>query len=471
MKCASTTIDSVPLVPGAGSPGSTERFARFVEEFSADRAPADVVEYAKDVLYDGIGALLSATSPRYDFLPVLERFIRETGGTPEAQVFGSSLRTNIFTAALVNGALGYYCDIEAHHPGAIMHAMAVVAPAALAVGERQGSSGRDVLAAFILGTDVACRVSYALRGPALYARGFHPTCVAGTFGSLAAAARLLGLRGEQLRNAFGLAGTTTSGLLAWSSDPTEHSRPFNMGLASRNGVYAAHLASCGFGGPPAIFEGKYPLGQAFTGEWVESELFDGLGERFKIREMYFKLYACCAFTHPGLDGLLDIMKAGTVSADDIERITLRFPRGGYKIIDNNALRSHCAQYVLALAAYRGQIDFYDILHDQRSDPRIQSLSERVEVIGDEETDRTYPDLYRSIITVETRGRGRYVRDVVHPKGSPENPVDRHLLDEKFARLTRDVVNEDTRTNIANLIGRLEELPDIRTLTGLLASHR
>ncbi len=216
--------------------GMTDRFADFVENFSYEQIPAPVVDRTKAVILDGIGALLSATSERYDIGAVLRRVVQETGGTPDSQIFGTPLRTNCVTAALVNGTLGYYCDIESHHAGAIMHAIAVVGPAAYAVGEKMGSSGRDVLAAIVVGIDVACRVSYALSGPALYARGFHPTCVAGTFGSMAAAARLFGLKGERLRYAFGLAGTEASGLLAWSSDPTEHSRPFNMGLASRHGV-------------------------------------------------------------------------------------------------------------------------------------------------------------------------------------------------------------------------------------------
>src|SRR5579863_6632365 len=400
--------------------GVTERFARFVEDCTYEQLDAAAISRTKEVIYDGLGALLSATAPRYDIGAVLRRFVEETGGTPEAQVFGTALRTNCATAALVNGTFGYYCDIESHHPGAIMHAIAVVGPAALAVGERQRSSGRDVLAAIVVGIDVACRVSYALSGPALYARGFHPTCVAGTFGAMAAASRLFGLKGRILRNAFGLAGTEASGLLTWVSDPTEHSRPFNMGLAARHGTFAAHLASCGFGGPPTIFEGKYPLGQAFTGQWREDELFEGLGRQFKVMELYFKQYTCCAFIHPGLDGLLEIQKSESILHGEIERITLRFPKSGYKIIDNNPLRSHCAQYVLALAAVKGYVHFYDILHDQRADPQIRSLSERIEVIGDDDLDRTYPDLYRSCIEVVTSSGARYARDVVYPKGSPES---------------------------------------------------
>lgn len=445
----------------------TDRFADFVESFAYEQIPAPVVERTKEVILDGIGALLSATSPRYDIGNVLRRFVNETGGTPESQIFGTELRTNCVTAALVNGTLGYYCDVESHHAGAIMHAIAVVGPAAYAVGEKMSSPGRDVLAAIVVGIDVACRVSYALSGPALYARGFHPTCVAGTFGSMAAAARLFGLKGTELRNAFGLAGTEASGLLAWSSDPTEHSRPFNMGLASRHGVFAAHLASCGFGGPPAIFEGKYPLGKAFTGQWNEAELFDGLGERFKMMELYFKLYACCAFIHPGLDGLLDIMQGAGVQAAEIDRISLRFPKSGYKIIDNNPLRSHCAQYVLALAAWRGYVDFYDILNDQRSDERIKWLSERVEVIADDETDRTYPDLYRSIITVRTKNGTLHERDVTHPKGSPENPVARTIMEQKFAALTKGILDPAQIAKIANAVDNLENLKEIGELTCLL----
>lgn len=446
---------------------TTDRFAGFVEEFEVSQVPPSVLQRTKEVIYDGLGALLAATSPRFDIGNVLDRFVRETGGTPEAQIFGTPRRTNCTTAALVNGTFGYYCDIESHHPGAIMHAIAIVGPAAFAVGEKMRRSGREVLTAIIAGIDVACRVSYALSGPALYARGFHPSCVAGTFGAMAAAARLLGLKDRALRHAFGLAGTEASGLLAWVSDPTEHSRPFNMGLASRHGVFAAHLASCGFGGPPAIFEGKYPLGHAFTGEWHERELFAGLGERFKVMELYFKLYACCAFLHPALDGLLDIQRADHVHPREIASMTLRFPKSGYKIIDANPLRSHCAQYVLALAAHKGRVDFHDIIHDRRDDAAIRSLSERIQVVGDDELDRSYPDLYRSIIEVTTNGGGRHSRDITHPKGSPENPVTQAELKKKFDTLTQDVLTPDRREEIAGAVSRLEDLDEIGRLTQLL----
>jgi len=196
-------------------------------------------------------------------------------------------------------------------------------------------------------------------------------------------------------------------------------------------------------------------------------IFDGLGEQFKVMELYFKQYACCAFIHPGLDGLLAIQAAEGVRPGEIRRITLRFPASGYKIIDDNPLRSHCAQYVLALAAHKGAVDFYDILHDQRSDPSIRSLSERVQVIGDADLDRTYPSLYRSVVEVDT-ARGKHVRDIVHPRGSPESPLARDELRAKFSRLTSEVLSARRRDEIAQAVEGLEVIGDIGILSRLLS---
>jgi 2-methylcitrate dehydratase PrpD len=140
------------------------------------------------------------------------------------------------------------------------------------------------------------------------------------------------------------------------------------------------------------------------------------------------------------------------------------------VIDNNALRSHCAQYVLALAAAKGYVHFYDIRNDRRDDPQIRSLSGRIDVIGDDELDRTYPDLYRSIIEVKTHGGACHARDIIHPRGSPEEPLNREELRQKFSVLTREVITAARAEEIEQVIDRLEDLEDIRSLTALLAKE-
>lgn len=439
--------------------------------FRYDALPRPVVRQTKNTLYDSLGAVLAATSPRYPILALLERMTLGSGGTPESHVLGTALRTDAATAALAGGTLAYYCDIESHHPSANVHAVAVVGPAALAVGERTGSSGADMLAAVTAGIDVAARVSYALGPGAQYARGFHPSTVAGTFGAAVAAGLLLRLDADRFCDALGLAGTSASGLLSWVDDPSEQSRPVNIGLAAQAGVQASLLASYGVRGPADVFGGKYPFGAAFTGRWDQEALLAGLGERYEVGALFFKRNSCCVFIPAGLDGLLDVMTAQRLGPSDIEAVTVRAPLSTYHVVDDNPLRSHCLQYVLAVAAHRGRVDFDDIVEDRRSDPSIADLAGRITVVGDASLDERATPGHQSIgsITeVTTRAGATYVRDMEFPLGAAENPLSDDDLRAKFARLTTGVVDAERARHITAAVDELDSADDVGTLTGLLA---
>lgn len=430
---------------------------------------ADVVRQARLVLLDTLGALLAASPSRYSAGRILAQFAEMEGGTPECSLIGRTQKTSAVHAALVNGTLGYYCDVEAHHPAAILHAPAIVVPASLAIAEREHRDGRSLLAALVLGVDLACRVSNAIGPTALYRRGFHPTAVAGGFGSAAAAANLLHLDVKQVRNALGLVGTQASGLLAWEQDDTENSRPFNPGIACRNGVTAALLASLGFGGPPDIFEGKFHIFGAFSenGKSRLEELTDGLGREFAIMELAVKLYSCCAFLHPGLDGLLEIMDSHELAGDHIAEMTLRFPPSGVALIDNNRLRSHCGQYILPIAALERKVIIDDILFDRRAEPAIQALTQHTQVLGDPALEEYFPDRYTSIVEVTTRDGEHYANRVDWAKGTPENPLTEAELKRKFHSLADPVVGPARAARITDMADHIEEVTDVNELTSLL----
>ena len=170
----------------------TDGLARYAAEFSYDRVPADVRDFARGIVLDTLGAMLAASSGRYGLRGTLGSFVSQQRRHARGDAGRARRESSLVNAALYNGTLGYYCDIEAHHPGAILHGPAIVVPAALAVAEARGASGQDVLAAVVLGVDVACRVSYAIDPNALYARAFHPTAVCGAFGAAAAVGRISG---------------------------------------------------------------------------------------------------------------------------------------------------------------------------------------------------------------------------------------------------------------------------------------
>jgi 2-methylcitrate dehydratase PrpD len=373
-------------------------------------------------------------------------------------------------AALANGTMGYACDVEPHHPEAILHPIAIMIPTALAMAERERRSGADFIAAVALGCEVEYRVSMALQPAELYALGFHPSAVAGCFGATAAACHLLGLGSEAVQRALGLAACQASGMMAWETDPTENSRPFQMGVAARNGVTAALLAASGFGGPAGIFDHGHTLFRAFSRNPAPEKLIDRLGSAWDgIAELAIKPYSCVSFLHPALDALLGLVRENALVAEDIAAITLRFPRGGIHCVDGNPLKSHCAQYVLPLAVANGELHVADIFVDRRlANPKIADLCKRVRVVSDPVLDPLFPDFYASIVDIKCRSGKVYSRRNDIARGYPETPLSADELDGKFERLCLSVTDA---AGLARLRGALDGLSSAASVRGLADALR
>lgn len=422
---------------------------------------AALTQMTKGHLLDLFGAMLAAST--YPAAEILFQFAELEGGSPRASLVGNRVKTSVATAALINGTLGYYCDVEPHHPEAVAHPMATVVPAALAVAESAESTGVQFLAACILGIEVACRLSLALDPRALYGRGFHPTAISGALGAAVAAGYLLGLNRPAWRSTLGLASLQASGLLAWSEDPTEQSRPFNPGISARNGATAALLGALGFGGPPHPLEGNSNIFRAFSGTARTEYLTQNLKPYLGVTGLATKQYACCAFLHPGLDALLAIMQERSLTIEDIESIEIFFPRAGASIIDDNPLRSHSAQYVLATAAKYGKVTVDHILTDHRRDPEIRRLSSHIRLVHDTELDALYPQRYATIIVVHDRKGSPTRRRIDVAKGYPEAPLsDRELLDKYYSNATR-AYDETTATRIREMILSIESVGNMTIL--------
>jgi 2-methylcitrate dehydratase PrpD len=440
-----------------------DRLARFCLR----DVPRDVIDHAKLILLDTVGAMLAASNPKYSATRILGDFAKRLGGRPESSLVGQGLKTSCVNAALVNGTLGYYCDIEPHHVGGILHAPAVLVPTSLAVAEKEGKSGRQFLEAMILGIEVTCRVSYALNPVALYNRGFHPSAICGAFGAAAAAGKLFRLNTPRFGIALGLAMQQASGLLAWASDHTENSRPFNPGLAARNGTTAAYLASLGFGGPPTPFEGKYDAYTAFSGERHPDALLSEWGKHFYLPEFAHKLYSSCSFTHPGLDALLAIARQHGLSPADVQGIVLRFPRSGAHMIDNNELKSHCAQYILPVGLVFGGVTIDDILEDRLRNPDVARLRAATRMVADPELDGGWPEVYASVVEVTTSDGRRLSTRVDHARGTMENPLTPDEIHRKYLKLATTVTTAAHAEQIVEAVRQIDRSSEVTRLAALL----
>ena len=443
----------------------THALSEFIAAFSWRALPKDVRAMTATVVKDGAGALIAAANPDYSTGQLIAAFARDQGGAPVASVVGHGFKTSEVMAALANGTMGYACDVEPHHPEGILHPVAVMTPTALAVGERVGASGAEFLAAVALGLEVEHRVSVALGPAEQYALGFHPSAVGGAFGATAAAAFLLKLDPGAVERALGLAACQASGMMAWESDPTENARPFQMGMAARNGVTAARLAAGGFGGPAGVFDHGHTVFRAFSRNPAPQRLTADLGARWDgIMELAIKPYSCVSFLHPALDALLALVREHDLRAADIAEIRLFFPKDGIHCIDDNPLKSHCAQYILPVAVVNRGLQIADIFVDRRvSDPEVAALCRKVRVESDPELDRLFPDYYASRIELRMNDGRRLARRNDIARGYPETPMTPEELDEKFRALAGSVCPS---ARVAALSAALAGLPEASNLADL-----
>jgi len=450
----------------------TDTVADFVAGFTAGALPAPVLERTGVVTKDGAACLLAAANPAFSTGRLIAGFALDQGGRPEASVVGHGFRTGAVMAALANGTMGYACDLEPHHPEAILHPVAIMLPVALAVGERTGADGQHLLAAIALGCEVEYRVSMAIGPVPMYDLGFHPSAVAGCFGATAAAAFLLGLEREAVVRALGLAACQASGLMAWQSDPSENARPFQMGMAARNGVTAALLAAAGFGGPDAVFDHGHTVFRAFSRGPRPELLIADLGERWDgVMELAIKPYASVSFLHPALDALLALVHEHDLRPADIDLLTLRFPRSGVHCVDGNPLKSHCAQYILPIAVARREVAVADLFEDRRqSDPEVAALARRTEVVADDALDALFPDAYASIIEIRTADGRRLERRNDIARGYPETPLSGAELAAKFEKLAGSVAAPERVAALERALADMPEAGEIDTLAALLCAR-
>src|SRR5207253_160892 len=234
----------------------TATLAAYVANLKFEDIPHQVLERAKVLTLDFLGSAMRArrdAESTASLLGMLEALALD--GKGGSTVFGDSKTWTPAVAALLNGALGHSLDFDDTHADSSLHPSAPVVPAAFAVGEMVGASGRDVLTAIVAGYEVCCRLGNALDPTSHYARGFHPTATAGTYGAAAAAGKLFGLSKDQIISAFGVSGSQAAGSLQFLVNGAWNKR-YQVGAAAMNGVISATLARNDLVGSSESSEGK-----------------------------------------------------------------------------------------------------------------------------------------------------------------------------------------------------------------------
>ena len=444
----------------------TRDLAEFAAGTKADEIPAEVIDRALALMTDLAGSAIRAahdaeSSPA--ILAMLERL--GLAGEGPCLVFGMSRRFGAGAAALLNGAFGHSLDFDDTHADSSLHPSAPVVPAALAAAELTGASGLGMLAAIVVGFEVCCRIGMALDPTAHYARGFHPTATAGTFGAAAAAGRLLGLDAAAMEAAFGVAASQASGSLQFLENGAWNKR-YQVGEAAMKGLMAATLTAEGFQGAKEALEGRHGLLKGYSDDASAERATAGLGTVWETMRIGVKPYPACRYTHAAVDGLLQLRQAHGWAAGDITRVSVGLHRNGIALVGAPLEEKRRARtivegqfsmpYAAAVALLRGQFgwDDYDLLGDAGA----EAVAARVDVWNDPSLEGLrHP--FGATLKVEARGETHELR-IPDPSGEPETFPDAEALARKFVALTRPVSNSRD-TDWLSRLGGLREAASVR----------
>lgn len=426
--------------------GETARLAGYVAGLESGDIPPQVLQRAKMLTLDFLGSAIRARRDA-ESTPSLFKMLQSLSldGEGPSTVFGDFGPLTPAVAALVNGTLGHSLDFDDTHADSSLHPSAPVVSAAFAVGEMVGASGRKALTAIVAGYEVACRLGNALDPTSHYARGFHPTATAGTYGAAAAASHLFGLSEAQVVSAFGVCGSQAAGSLQFLINGAWNKR-YQVGAAAMNGVIAATLARNGFVGSIESVEGKHGLLAGYSDNPHPELATAGLGSSFETMRIGVKPYPSCRYTHAAIDAIIAMRRDHNLTPDQVKRVEIGLHRNGITLTGDAATKRHPRSIVAgqfsmfftgALALDQGRFGWDD--YGRLGDAAIDALADRLDVVQDAglETGRKHPFGARVSITTDD---GVHERLHADPSGEPGSFPDAQAMRQKFLTLARPVLD-------------------------------
>jgi 2-methylcitrate dehydratase PrpD len=358
-----------------------------------------------------------------------------------------------------------------------VHGSSVLVPAALAAAEQHQLSLGELIRLVTIGWEVLVRVGLAAPG-AFQRRGFQVTSVGGALVSALIAGLAAGASRHELVWAQGIAGSQASGIFEFLSEGATV-KALHPGWAAHAGVMAAQLASAGMTGPSTVYEGRFGLYKTYTDEPGAADALaqelHSLGQQWKLREAAFKLFPCCHYIHPFLEGVQRLL-AQPLAMQDIAHIECRVPEGAAGIICEPWARKqtplvlneakYSLPYCMALAFLDIPITAQHFLSTQVEADAV-TLAQKISWTPMRDAD--FPNKFQAEIEVQCRdGQTAHVR-IDQVKGSAERPASRQEIEAKFIGNTRTWAAGDAPQRIIDcLLLGATELP-VAQLGALLRS--
>jgi 2-methylcitrate dehydratase PrpD len=450
-------------------PAVTRAMAEMVVALGPEHLSPQALELVTQAFVDCLGCMLAGA--RQPESQIARGWVEALGSAGEATLFGTGARAAAAPAALANGVSAHALDYDDFVLRRMVHTSVSLVPALLALAERSGASGMDVILAYAAGYETAARIARRLN-PDHYERGWHSTSTIGGLGTAAAAARLLGLDRDGVATAVAIAASSAGGLRANFGSMV---KPLHAGNAAFSAVTAAELAARGFSASRSILDGPRSYaavyGDADAGGLSAADFaLDSL--ELAESGMVFKRYTCCGAMHAAIDATLELAAEHGLAPDDVARISCAVHPMAPQILIHHVAATpdegrFCVEYSLAVALVDGDAGVAQYTEERIADARVQDVSRRVEVTVDESLsagEGAATELSNSIVTLETRAGQAFTRRV-----KPHRPMSWAESERKFRSCAATVMDERAAGSAFALARRLPELDDVAALARAFAA--
>jgi len=452
----------------------TRQLSQYIASEGFNRIPQDVRNEMKRRILDYLGVVLAGSLRMEGKL--VRNIVMKFGGAEESTLIGFGDRVPCLSAALVNGTTSHVTELGdwTHY---LFHPGESILSAVFALGEREGIDGKALITASVVGYETGLRIASSAN-PGLRRRGFHTIGTVGPLGAAAACSKILGLGIDRTEQALGLAGSQSSGLMAFLDGGGDMSKRLQAGKANANGLLAALLSKEGFVGPKAILESDNGFYKAFV-QWHEYKYFperitNNLGRIYEIMKTNVKLHSCCGPLHPGLDAIEDIIRKDNVKENDVKKVVIKTclnSVSGHGEISPDTIvgATMSYPYCVAVMFMHGKVSISDFTEEKLVDTtfmeKVRQIGKKVELIVDPAMESAYPEKYIAEVVVELKSGRKYERVVRAAKGFyPENPVSDEEIKSKFRSIAGQIIPEKQLEEVIQLTENLEKIKDVKEIT-------
>jgi 2-methylcitrate dehydratase PrpD len=450
----------------------TKKVSEFIAQTTYGDLPAKAIELVKQAILDSVAVTLAGSVEAAS--KICAQIAREESTSNESSVFGQGFRTSASQAAFVNGTAGHALDYD-YNFVYMGQPTSCLAAATFALAEKLGKNGRDFLAAYVVGFEVTTKLVCSIPDHSSK-EGWHSVGTLGVLGAAAACAKLLGLEVEAVRTTLGIAASMASGFI-WNYGTM--TKPLHAGLAARNGVLAAKLASSGFTANASILEGVRGFHESFSrGSPYDLSVIESVGKSFELveREIGFKAYPCGGLTHSAIDAVLEMRAEQDLSPEMIDDIHVGVtPHTHNKVLDRipeTAIQSKFSMgYILARAVVDGRVTLDTFTERAIREPSVIRLAEKVHMAVDPELEEDAEGSRPSKVTIRLRDGRTISGRVDYAKGTAKKwPLTPEELRDKFFNCARRALTGKAALEAAAMIEQLDTLDSVAPLCRLLTGN-